>query len=135
MGEGELVPELLVPSQSVGFGQQNQSLSKVCERTGAHLRHPVGLCQQLPGCLMEAEVEANVRSLAARKNYEFERAARAVAPRLSAAAASSCRALPVQRSTERWSLAWWQTAASWHHACSSTTASLQLHADAMLTSF
>lgn len=58
-----------------------------------------------------------------------------VLARLFAAASSSCRALLVQHSTKLWSLTSWQKAASWHHTCSSTTASVQLHCDAMLTSF
>lgn len=55
--------------------------------------------------------------------------------RLFAAASSSFRAVSVQHSSRLWSLASWQKVASWHHTCSSTTASDQLHSDAMLASF
>lgn len=67
------------------------------------------------------------------QNYTYK--TQGVVLRLLAAASSSCRALRVQRNTELWSLARWQEAASWHHTCSSTTASDQRHSDAVLTSF
>ncbi|KAA8584046.1 hypothetical protein FQN60_015254 [Etheostoma spectabile] len=41
----------------------------------------------------------------------------------------------VQHNTKLWFLALWQKAASWHNTCNFTTASVQLHSDAMLTSF
>lgn len=51
-----------------------------------------------------------------------------------AAGSSRLRAFSVQTSTKLHSLARWQESASWHHTCISTTASDQLHPDAMLTS-
>lgn len=54
--------------------------------------------------------------------------------RLFVAASSSFRAFSVQHNSKLWSLASWQKSDSWHHTCNSTTASDQLHLDAMLTS-